>query len=337
MPRRHVSKAWNTNMKSSSAILTAALVAWIPANAPGQTYPARTVVMVVPFAAGGPTDILARIMAERMGRAMGGTMVVENTVGAAGSIGVGRVARANPDGYTVGIGHWSTHVVNGAIYALQYDLVKDFEPVAMIASNPQLLVSKTAVPARDLRELIPWVRANQDKIAVGTAGVGAASHVSGVYFQTATNTRLQFVPYKGAGPALLDLMAGHLDLMFDQASNSLQHVRAGKLRAYAVTSKSRIPAAPDIPTVDEAGLPGLYIAIWHGLWVPRATPREVIAKLNAAAVETLADPAVRQRLADMGQEIPARDQQTPEVLGAFHRAEIEKWWPIIRAAGIKGE
>jgi len=324
-------------MKSSSAILTAALVAWIPANAPGQTYPARTVVMVVPFAAGGPTDILARIMAERMGRAMGGTMVVENTVGAAGSIGVGRVARANPDGYTVGIGHWSTHVVNGAIYALQYDLVKDFEPVAMIASNPQLLVSKTAVPARDLRELIPWVRANQDKIAVGTAGVGAASHVSGVYFQTATNTRLQFVPYKGAGPALLDLMAGHLDLMFDQASNSLQHVRAGKLRAYAVTSKSRIPAAPDIPTVDEAGLPGLYIAIWHGLWVPRATPREVIAKLNAAAVETLADPAVRQRLADMGQEIPARDQQTPEVLGAFHRAEIEKWWPIIRAAGIKGE
>jgi tripartite-type tricarboxylate transporter receptor subunit TctC len=295
------------------------------------------VVLVVPFAAGGPTDTLARIMAERMGRAMGATMVVENTVGASGSIGVGRVARANPDGYTVGIGHWSTHVVNGAIYPLQYDLQKDFDPVALIASNPQLLVSKNAVPAKDLRELVTWVKANSDKVTAGTAGLGAASHVTGVYFQNSTGAKLQFIPYKGTGPALQDLMAGHIDIMFDQASNSLPFARAGKLRAYAVTAKSRLPAAPDIPTVDEAGLPGLYIAVWHGLWVPHGTPREVVAKLNAAAVEALADPVVRKRLGDMGQELPPREQQTPEALGAYHKAEIEKWWPIIRAAGIKGE
>ena len=315
----------------------AGILASAAAAALAQGFPTRPLVTVVPFAAGGPTDTLARIMAERMGRALKQTMVVENTVGAAGTIGVGRVARANPDGYTVGIGHWSTHVVNGAIYALQYDLLKDFEPVALIASNPQILVTKNAVPAQDLRELVTWVKANQERISVGTAGIGAASHVTGVYFQTATNTKLQFVPYKGTGPALLDLMAGHIDLMFDQASNSLPHARAGKLRAYAVTAKTRLPAAPDIPTVDEAGLPGLHIAVWHALWLPRGAPKELIAKLNAASIEALADPAVRNRLADMGQEIPSREQQTPEALGAYHKAEIDKWWPIIKAAGIKGE
>ena len=313
------------------------ILASAAAAALAQGFPTRPLVMVVPFAAGGPTDTLARIMAERMGRALKQTMVVENTVGAAGTIGVGRVARANPDGYTVGIGHWSTHVVNGAIYALRYDLLKDFEPVALIASNPQILVTKNAVPAQDLRELVTWVKANQERISVGTAGIGAASHVTGVYFQTATNTKLQFVPYKGTGPALLDLMAGHIDLMFDQASNSLPHARAGKLRAYAVTAKTRLPAAPDIPTVDEAGLPGLHIAVWHALWLPRGAPKELIAKLNAASIEALADPAVRNRLADMGQEIPSREQQTPEALGAYHKAEIDKWWPLIKAAGIKGE
>ena len=324
-------------MKPLLAAIAASVAFIAPAGTHAQNYPARPVVMVVPFSAGGPTDTLARIMAERMGRAMGGTVVVENTVGASGSIGVGRVARANPDGYTVGIGHWSTHVVNGAIYPLQYDLLKDFDPVALIASNPQLVVSKNSVPAKDLNELVAWAKANSDKVTAGTAGLGAASHVTGIYFQNTTGAKLQFIPYKGTGPALLDLMAGHIDIMFDQASNSLPHARAGKLRAYAVTAKTRLPAAPDIPTVDEAGLPGLYIAIWHGLWVPRGTPREVVAKLNAAAVESLADPVVRKRLGDMGQELPPRDQQTPEALGVYHKAEIDKWWPIIRAAGIKGE
>jgi len=314
-----------------------ALTSALTPAAHAQAYPARPVIMVVPFAAGGPTDVLARIMAERMGRSLGQTVVVENTTGAAGSIGVGRVAKATNDGYTVGIGHWSTHVVNGAIYPLTYDMLKDLDPVAMIASNPQLIVSKNAVPAKDLKELTAWVKANQEKISVGTAGVGAASHVGGVYYQNIIGAKLQYIPYRGTGPALQDLMAGHLDIMLDQASNSLPQVRAGKIRAYAVTAKTRMPSAPDIPTVDEAGVPGLYIAIWHAFWVPHGAPRPVINRLNAAAVEALADPAVRQRLLDMGQEIPAREQQTPEALAAYHKAEIDKWWPLIKAAGIKGE
>ena len=324
-------------MKNSLCCIALVTLLAGSAAALGQAYPNRQISLVVPFAAGGPTDTLARIMGERMGRTLGQTVVVENTSGAAGSIGVGRVARAPADGYTVGIGHWSTHVVNGAIYNLQYDLLKDFEPVALIASNPQLVVARTAVPARDLRELTAWVKANQGRISVGTAGVGAASHIGGLYYQNIIGAKLQFVPYRGTGPALQDLMAGHLDLMFDQASNALPHVRGGKIRAFAVTSKTRIPAAPDVPTVDEAGLNGLYIAIWHGIWVPRGTPKEVIARLNAAVVETLADPAVRQRLADLGQEIPSREQQTPEALGTYHKAEIDKWWPLIKAEGIKPE
>ena len=306
-----------------------------PANA--QAYPARAITMVVGFAAGGPTDVLARIMAERMGRALGQTVVVENTSGAAGSIGVGRVVRAAPDGYTLSIGHWSTHVVNGAVYPLPYDLLKDLDPVAMIASNPQMLVSKMAVPATNLKDLVAWVKANEDKVTVGTAGVGAASHIGGIYFQNQIGSKLQFIPYRGSAPAQQALLAGQIDIMVDQASSALPQVRGGKIRAYAVTSKTRLPSAPEIPTVDEAGLPGLYISVWHGIWVPHGTPKEVVAKLNAAIVEALADPLVRQRLADMGQEIPPHDQQSPQALGAFQKAEIEKWWPLIKAAGVKAE
>jgi tripartite-type tricarboxylate transporter receptor subunit TctC len=316
-----------------SAIVFATLVG--VASAAAQTYPSRPITMVAPYAAGGPTDTIARIMAERMRVPLGQTILVENTTGAAGTIGVARVARAVPDGYTIGIGHWGTHVVNPAIYTLQYDTLKDFEPVAMIATNPQFIVAKKALPAKDLKELIAWLKANGSTATQGTAGHGSGSHLSGVYFQNITDTQFQFVPYRGAGPAMQDLVAGHVDLMIDQAANSLPQVRAGTIRAFAVTDKSRVAAAPDIPTVDEAGVPGLHISIWHALWMPKGTPKDIIAKLNAAVAETLADDSVRKKLAELGQEIPLRDMQTPEALFAYHKAEIEKWWPIVKKAGIK--
>jgi tripartite-type tricarboxylate transporter receptor subunit TctC len=305
--------------------------------AAAQSYPSRPITIVVPYSAGGPTDTIARIMAERMRGPLGQTIVVENVTGAGGTIGVGRVARAAPDGYTISIGHWGTHVVNGAIYALNYDVLNGFEPVAMIANNPQLIVAKKSIPAKDLKELIAWLKANSATATQGTAGHGTASHVSGVYLQNITGTRFQFVPYRGAGPAMQDLVAGQIDLMIDQAANSLPQVRAGTIKAYAVTDKTRLAAAPEIPTVDEAGVPGLHISIWHALWLPKGTPPDIVGKLNAAVVETLADAGVRQRLAELGQDIPAREQQTPQALLAHHKAEIEKWWPVIKAANIKGE
>ena len=314
-----------------------ALLLQVIGTASAQNYPSRPITMVVPFSAGGPTDTIARIMAERMRGPLGQTVIIENVTGAAGSIGVGRVARAAPDGYTLSIGHWSTHVVNGAIYALPYDVFNDFEPISLIASNPQLLISKLGVPASNLKELIAWAKANQDKVSVGTAGAGAASHVSGVYFQTTLGARFQFIPYRGAAPALQDVIAGQIDLMFDQAANSLPQVRSGKIRAYAVTAKTRLASAQDIPTVDEAGLPGFYIAVWHALWAPKGTPKEVIGKLTAAVRESLADATVQKRLVELGQDLPGPEQQSPEALAAYHKAEIDKWWPIIKAANIKGE
>src|SRR5262245_49325764 len=298
-------------------------------------YPAKPVTIVVPFAAGGPTDALSRLLSERMREALRQIVLIENVPGASGSIGVGRVARAAPDGYTIGIGQWDTHVVNGAIYPLQYDLLNDFAPISLLPSNPQVIVTRNALPARDLTELVAWLKANPDKASQGTAGAGSAAHVSGAYFQAVTRTRFQFVPYRGAGPAMQDLVAGQIDLMFDQASNALPQARAGKIKALAVTASARLAAAPEIPTVDEAGLPGFHVSIWRGFWAPRGTSAAVVAKLNSAVVDTLADPIVRRRLGELGQDIPRRDQQTPEALAAYHRAEIKRWWPVIKAANIK--
>ena len=324
-------------MTSRSFCCALALAAAGVSSALGQSYPSRPITLVVPFAAGGPVDAVARILSVPMGKALGQTVLVDYTVGAAGTLGVGRVARVTPDGYTLSIGHWSTHVINAAIYPLQYDVLKDLEPVGMICANPLMIVARASLPAKDLGELIAWLKANPDKASVGTAGVGSGSHMGGVYFQNATGTKVQYIPYKGTGPAMQDLLAGRLDFMVDQASNSLPQVRGGKIKAYAVTAKTRLSAAPDIPTVDEAGLPGLYVSVWFGIWAPKGTPRDIVVKLNAAMVSALADSAVRQRLADLGQEVTPREQQSPEALGAFHRAEAEKWWPLVKAAGIKPE
>ncbi|TMG73547.1 MAG: tripartite tricarboxylate transporter substrate binding protein BugD [Betaproteobacteria bacterium] len=314
----------------------AVLAGSIPA-ASGQNFPSRPVTLVVPFAAGGPVDTIARILSVPMAKTLGQPVLVESVTGAAGTLGVGRVARAAPDGYTLSIGHWSTHVINGAVYPIQYDLLKDLEPLAMIAANPLLIVASASVPARDLKELLAWLKSNPGKASAGTAGAGSASHVGGVYFRDASGAKFEFIPYRGTAPAMQDLVAGRIDLMVDQASNSIPQVRGGRIKAYAVTAKTRLAVAPDIPTVDEAGLPGLYVSVWYGIWAPGKTPRDIVARLNSAIVAALADSTVRRRLAELGQEIPPREQQTPEYLAAYHKAEIEKWWPLVKAAGIRGE
>jgi tripartite-type tricarboxylate transporter receptor subunit TctC len=293
--------------------------------------------MLVPLATGGSTDTIARVMAEGMRAALGQPVVVENATGAGGTIGVGRLARSTPDGYTIGIGQWGTNMANGAIYPLQYDLIKDFEPIALIASQPFLIDAKKTMPADDLKGLIAWLKANPDKASQGNSGIGTPSHVAGILFQNAIGVRFQMVPYRSAGLSMQDLVAGQIDVLLDTPAVSLSQVRSGNIKAYAVTAKTRIAAAPEIPTTDEAGLPGFYFSFWHALWAPKGTPKETIARLNAAAKSTLADPNLRQKLVDLSQEIYPAEQQTPEALLAFHQAEIEKWWPIINAADIKAQ
>src|SRR4051812_46631474 len=313
-------------------------VALLPASfVAAQSYPAKPITVVVPFSAGGPTDTLARIMGERMRKSLGQPVLVDNTTGAGGSIGVAKVVRAPPDGYTVSIGHWGTHVVNGAYYNLSYNLLTDLEPIAMVASNPQVIISKPAVPAANLKELVAWCHANAGKVLMATGGVGGASHMAAIYFMNKIGGRFEYVPYRGGAPALQSLLGGEADLYVTQVSNFAAHLKAGKLRAYAVTAKARQAAAPDIPTVDEAGLPGLYTSVWYAYWFPKGTPRDVVVKFNAAIVETLSDADVKKRFNELGQEIPTREEQTPQGLSAFHKAEIDKWWPLIKAAGLKAE
>jgi tripartite-type tricarboxylate transporter receptor subunit TctC len=302
-----------------------------------QSYPARPITMIVPFPAGGATDTLARLLSEPLRASLGQPVIIENVAGAAGSIGVGRAARAAPDGYTLSIGTLTTHALIGGLYPLQFDLVADLEPIAELASEPLLIVGRKNLPAADLKELIAWLKANPDTASVGIAGVGAVGHLTGISFQRETGTRFHFVPYRGNGPAAQDLVAGQIDLMIEPSSNFRALVRAGSIKAFAVTSATRAATAPEIPTAEEAGLPGFRTSLWYGLWAPKGTPQPVIGRLNAAVVEALVDPAVQKRLIELGLEIAPRDQQTPKALAGLQRADIAKWWPIIKAANIKGE
>src|SRR5437588_3205300 len=316
-------------------IALAMLVGISDANAQG--YPTRAVTAIVPASAGGPTDTIARIVMARAQQLLGQTIVIENVGGASGTIGTGRVVRAEPDGYTIGIGGPNHYVVNASVYPLTYDTLRDFEPISILSNGPMIIISRNSLPAKNLKDLIAWLKANPDNVTFGTGGLASPPHISGLSLQTVTGTKFQFVPFRGSAPALQQVIGGQLDIIIDQASSALAIVKGGNVRAYAVTAPQRLASAPDVPTVDEAGAPGFYVSIWQGVWAPKGTPKDIIAKLNAAIAGALADPAVQKRLAEVGQESPRPEQMTPDGFGAFHRAEMEKWTPIIKAANIKPE
>ena len=317
------------------AVLAAFIALISSGNALAEKFPSHPITVIVPFSAGGPSDAMMRIMAERMKVTLGEPVLIENVTGAGGSLGVGRTVRSPPDGYTVGFGHLGTNVANGVIYKLGYDLVSDLEPVVLLPSNPMIIVSKNAVPAKSLGELLAWLKARPIPATAGTAGAGSGSHIGALYFESVTGIKLQYVPYRGTAPAMTDLIAGQIDLIVDQTSNSISQVRAGAIRAYAVTDTKRIESAPDIPTTDEAGLAGFHMTLWSGLWVPKNTPKDIVAKLNAAAVDALNDPAVRKQLENLGLQMPPKDRLSPEALGNWQKAEIAKWWPMLKAANVK--
>jgi tripartite-type tricarboxylate transporter receptor subunit TctC len=323
-------------MKRLSVAVALATLAGTAGTA-AQSYPSRPITMIVPFAAGGVTDIVARIVSERMKTSLGQSVIVENVSGAGGTIGVTRLFRAAPDGYTLAVGQWTSHVGAGAMYPVPFNYLVDFEPVSMLSTAPLWIIGRNNLPAKDVKELIAWLKANPDKASAATTGLGSGIHMCLVYFQNMTGTKFPLAPYRGAAPLMQDLLAGQIDLSCPEAGQTLPQYRAGTIRAYAVLTGKRWFAAPDVPTIDEAGVPGLHFPFWHGLWAPKGTPKDVIAKLNAAAVEALADAGVRQRFNELGHEIVPPEQQTPEALAAYHKAEIDKWWPIIKAADIKLE
>ena len=323
-------------MTKLSIALAFAIVAAV-GSASAQSYPSRPVTVIVPFAAGGVTDIVARIVSERMKTALGQSVIIENVSGAGGTIGVTRLFRAAPDGYTLVVGQWTSHVGAGAMYPVPFDYLNDFEPVSMLSVAPLWIVGRSGLPGKDLRELIAWLKANPDKASAATTGLGSGIHMCLVYFQNMTGTKFPLAPYRGAAPLMQDMLAGQIDLSCPEAGQTLPQYRAGHIKAYAVLTEKRWFAAPDVPTIDEAGVPGLHFPFWHAIWAPKGTPKDVIAKLNAAVVETLADPGVRQRFNELGHEIAPREQQSPAALAAYHKAEIDKWWPIIKAANIKLE
>ena len=322
-------------MKLTSVAAAVAVAVGCIAHAHAQAYPSHPVTMIVPFPAGGPTDTLARILGERMRVSLGQPVIIETVTGAGASIGVARAAQAAPDGYTLSIGNWTSHVGAGAMYPAAHDAVLELQPVSRISATPLMIVGKNELPPKSAGDLIAWLKANPGTASAATIGAGSGAHVCLLYFEQKTGTSFQLVPYRGGAPVMQDLVAGQIDLFCAEASQTLTFLRGGKIKAFAVMSKERWPAAPDVPTMDEVGAPGMYISFWNGLWVPKGTPKDVVAKINSAVVDSLADPTVRQRLTELGHVIATREEQTPEALGAFHKAEIEKWWPIIKAANIK--
>jgi tripartite-type tricarboxylate transporter receptor subunit TctC len=323
--------------KLPTMILAILLGLGLAGSADAQDYPARPITMIVPFPAGGATDTLARFLSEQMRGVLGQPVIIENVGGAAGTLGVGRAVRSPADGYTLSIGTSTTHMLTGGLYALQFDLLRDLEPVIQIGSEPLLIVAKKSLPADDLKGLIAYLKANPDKASVGIAGVGATGHLTGISFQRETGTRFQFVPYRGNGPAMQDLLAEQIDFMIEPSSNFKSLVGAGSVKPFAITGRTRLPSSPQIPTADEAGLAGFFASLWYGLWVPKDTPKDIVAKLNATMAQVLADPATKKRLDQLGIEITPAAQQSPEALRGFQKAEAERWWPVIKAANIKME
>jgi tripartite-type tricarboxylate transporter receptor subunit TctC len=305
------------------------------ASALALDYPTRPITIVVPFAAGGATDVLARVLADSMGKSLGQTIIVEDVTGAAGSIGVARVVRSAPDGYTLSVGTLTTHVLIGGLYKLDFDLLSDLTPIAELAYEPLLICIRNSLPAHNLQELIAWLKENPGKASVGIPGAGSTGNLAGLSFQKATGTSFQFVPYRGDSPAVQDMMAGQIDMMIEPSSNFTAQVQAGTIRAIAVPAKTRLVSLPDVPTTDEAGLPGFYASIWFGMWAPKDTPKDIVAKLNAVVVDALADTNVKDRLTKLGQQVAARELQAPGAFAAFQKAEADKWWPIIKAANVK--
>jgi tripartite-type tricarboxylate transporter receptor subunit TctC len=300
-------------------------------------YPSRPITMMVGFPPGGPTDALARILADAMKNTLGQSIVVETVSGAAGTIAAGRVAHADPDGYTIGIGNWSSHVGSPAVYSLDFDIHRDLQPISLLANSPLWILGKNGVPPNNAAELIAWVKSRPEPITFGTVGSGSAAQLCGIYFQQKAAARLQYVPYRGAGPAIQDLVSGQIELACLEASSTLPYVEGGKMKAFAILSEQRWPRSPNTPTMIESGVPGLSISFWHGLWTTKGTPKAVVDRLDAAVMAALADPAVRAHLEALGQVIFPRDQQNPAALAAYHKAETDKWWPIIQAAGIKAD
>jgi tripartite-type tricarboxylate transporter receptor subunit TctC len=324
-------------MKRPSFVAALVVLLASAAAALAEDYPSRPITMIVGFPPGGPTDTLARIIADGMKTSLGQPIVIQNITGAGGTIGTGDVVRANPDGYTVGLGNWTSHVGSPAIYPLQYDVQKDLQPIAFLAAAPLWILGKNDLPPKDAAELIAWLKSNPNPTTFGTVGAGSGAHMCGFFFALKTGAKFQYVPYRGAGPAMQDLMANQIEMSCLDGSSTLASVQAGRMRAYAVMSETRWEKSPQTPTMIESGVPGLTVSFWHGLWTTKGTPKAVVDRLDAAVKAALTDPEVRKRLDAIGQLIATPEQATPAGLAAYHKAEIDKWWPIIKSANIKAE